>query len=184
LSLGCRWWRTLGPLGQLAREPNSTHYQRSETAAALIRKLILEDKMTDPMAIARVVVEKMKARQVRPTKNLFMVCTMIKDYLLKLHFKPLDPTLHTWRHVARQLKPGKKFTAEAVAAIDPDLGIPAFTPVDKIAKDGRHTRSGRHKQVPLMGLCRHCSNALTRPQLLDNNICCSHMCARRSRNNV
>jgi hypothetical protein len=93
-----------GPLGQLAREPNSTHYQRSETAAALIRKLILEDRMTDPMAIARVVVEKMKARQVRPTKNLFMVCTMIKDYLLKLHFKPLDPSLHTWRHVARQLK--------------------------------------------------------------------------------
>jgi hypothetical protein len=117
-------------------------HSRQRTVTALVKRLILIDKEIDPMKIAKAVVTSLKKKEIKAPKNLFIVYCIIKDNLLKQHFKLVDPKLANYREVIHKYGKAYKFSANDIAKIDPSLNIPVVT--IEICKDGR-SREARLK---------------------------------------
>ena len=121
-------------------------HSRQRTVTAMVKRMILIDKVHDPMTIARAVVGKLKTKEIKPPKNLFIVYCIIKDNLLKQHFKVVDPSLTNYREVIHKYGKAYKFSANDIAKIDPNLSIPVATL--EVCKDGR-SREARLKNKAL-----------------------------------
>ncbi len=117
-------------------------HSRQRTVTALVKRMILIDKEIDPMKIAKAVIVSLKKKDIKAPKNLFIVYCIIKDNLLKNHFKLIDPKLTNYREVIHKYGKAYKFSANDIAKIDPSLGIPVVT--QEVCKDGR-SREARLK---------------------------------------
>src|SRR5208282_6794134 len=89
--------------------------------------------------IARAVVTALKSKHIKAPKNLFIVYCIIKDNLLRSHFKLIDPTLTNYREVIHKYGKQYKFSANDIAKLDPNLDIPVVT--IEPCKDGRSRES-------------------------------------------
>lgn len=117
-------------------------HTRQRTATALVKKLILLDNIHEPMEIAKKVIAAFKAKEIKPTKNLFILYCIIKDNLSKLYFKNVDPTIGDYRDVIHKYGRKYKFSANDILLLDPAIGIPVQS--QEICKDGR-SREARMK---------------------------------------
>jgi hypothetical protein len=126
--------------GDGVEEPR--RHSRQRTVTALVKRMILIDKEYDPMTIAKAVVKSLKKKDIKAPKNLFIVYCIIKDNLLKNHFQLVDPTLTNYREVIHKCGKQYKFSANDIAKLDQNLGIPVITV--EVCKDGR-SREARLK---------------------------------------
>jgi hypothetical protein len=110
-------------------------HTRQRTVTALVKRMILIDREYDPMKIAKATVLALKKKDIKAPKNLFIVYCIIKDNLLKNHFRQVDPKLTNYREVIHKYGKTYKFSANDIAKIDPSLGIPVVT--QEVCKDGR-----------------------------------------------
>lgn len=117
-------------------------HSRQRTVTALVKKLILIEGMHNPMQIAAAVVAALKAKDIKPPKNLFIAYCVIKDRLRQDYFAKLDPSLSNYREIIKKYGKDYKFSAAQIARIDPGLGIPQNTV--EVCKDGR-SREARQK---------------------------------------
>jgi|SRR5271166_2119943 len=117
-------------------------HSRQNTVTALVKKLIFE-KTIDPLEIAKKIVEAIKAGTVKPPKNLFIVYCIIKNHLMRFHFR-LDPDLTTYRDVIRKHGKTFKFSAKDIAKLDPSGIVPIRT--KDVCKDGRSRESRLKKR--------------------------------------
>lgn len=121
-------------------------HSRQRTVTALVKKLVLIEKKHDPMEIAKEVVKKLKTKEIKAPKNLFIVYCIIKDNLLKNYFKVQDPSLTNYREVIHKFGKAYKFSANDIAKLDPNLNIPVVTL--EVCKDGR-SREARQRSKAL-----------------------------------
>jgi hypothetical protein len=116
------------PQIEVLDEPLPEHepkkHSRQRTVTALVKKLVMLENKTNPMEIAKVVVESLKRGDIKAPKNLFIVYCIIKDHLMREHFRKLDPTIKNYREVIHKYGKEFKFSAQQIAALDPALGIP------------------------------------------------------------
>ena len=121
-------------------------HSRQRTVTALVKKLVLLEKRHDPMEIAKEVVKKLKTKEIKAPKNLFIVYCIIKDNLLKNYFKVQDPSLTNYREVIHKFGKAYKFSANDIAKLDTSLNIPVVTL--EVCKDGR-SREARQRSKAL-----------------------------------
>ena len=112
-------------------EPEPKKHSRQCTVTALVRKLILIEKVSKPMEIAKWVVAELRRGDIRAPKNWFIVHGIIKNLLMTEHFRQLDPSIVNYREAVRQYGADYKFSAQQIASLGPDLKIPVGT-----AKEG------------------------------------------------
>src|SRR5271167_2613418 len=117
-------------------------HSRQRTVTALVKKLILIEGMHNPMQIAKAVVRSLRNNEIKAPKNLFIVYCIIKDKLRQDYFAKIDPSLVNYREIIKKYGKDYKFSAQQIAKIDPDLGIPVQTV--EVCKDGR-SREARQK---------------------------------------
>lgn len=117
-------------------------HSRQKTVTALVKKLVLVEGQHDPMEISKRVVAALKADEIKAPKNLFIVYCIIKDHLMKEHFRKIDPNLVNYREVINKYGKTYKFSAQQIAEIDPELKIPVLT--HDVCIDGR-SREARQK---------------------------------------
>lgn len=117
-------------------------HTRQRTVTAFVKKLILLDKIHEPMEIAKKVVAALKTGDIKAPKNIFIGYCIIKDNLMKLYFKNIDPTLNNYRDVIHKYGRKYKFSAQDIFNLDLSLGIPIQS--QEICKDGR-SREARMK---------------------------------------
>lgn len=110
-------------------ETTGIKHSRQRTVTALVKKLVLVENMNDPLEISKRVIAALKAGEIRAPKNLFIVFCVIKDTLMRCYFKKIDPTLSNYRDVIRKYGKRYKFSAQHLAEIDPQLGIPLSSEV-------------------------------------------------------
>ncbi len=127
---------------ELPASDEPKRHTRQRTVTALVKKLILLDKIHEPMEIAKKVVAALKAGDIKAPKNLFIVYCIIKDNLSRLYFKQVDPTITNYREVIHKYGRKYKFSAKDILKLDPDLGISEQS--KEICKDGR-SREARMK---------------------------------------
>jgi hypothetical protein len=96
---------------------------RQRTSTALVRKLILIDGVHLPMEIAARVVSSIKAGEIRPPKNPFIVYTIIKDSLMKYWFKKKNPDFKSYRDAVKHYGDAYRFSARQIAKLDPGLKV-------------------------------------------------------------
>lgn len=132
----------LEPLDKPASDLPRRH-SRQNTVTALVKKLIFE-KVTDPLTIARRVMDEIKASKVKPPKNLFIVYCIVKNHLMRYHFKNSDPDLTTYRDVIRKYGKAYKFSARDIAKLDNSNAVPIRT-ID-VCKDGRSREARLQKK--------------------------------------
>jgi transcription antitermination factor NusG len=125
---------------QPTEEPKK--HSRQRTVTALVKKLVLIEGLHTPLEIAKSVVHALRTKEIRAPKNLFIVYCIIKDRLRQDYFAKIDPSLSNYREIIKKYGKDYKFSAQQIAKIDPDLGIPVQT-VD-VCKDGR-SREARQK---------------------------------------
>lgn len=118
-------------------------HSRQNTVTALVKKLIFE-KVIDPIEIAKKIVEAIKNQTVKPPKNLFIVYCIIKNHLMRYHFKTADPDLTTYRDVIRRHGKTFKFSAKDIAKLDPAGAVPIRT--ENVCKDGRSREARMQKK--------------------------------------
>ena len=97
---------------------------RQRTVTALVRKLILVDKVQKPLVIAAKVMDGIKTDEVKAPKNLFIVYTIIKDSLMEHYIKKEHPNLLSYREVVRVLGDDYRFSAKDIAKLGPGIRIP------------------------------------------------------------
>jgi transcription antitermination factor NusG len=117
-------------------------HSRQRTVTALVKKLVLIEGMHNPLEIARSVVNSLKTKDIKAPKNLFIVYCIIKDRLRQDYFAKIDPSLSNYREIIKKYGKDYKFSAQQIAKIDPNLGIPILT--QEVCKDGR-SREARQK---------------------------------------
>ena len=117
-------------------------HSRQRTVTALVKRMILIEKEYDPMKIAKAIVLALKKKDIKAPKNLVIVYCIIKDNLLRSHFKLVDPKLTNYREVIHKYGKQYKFSANDIAKLDLNLGIPIVTV--EVCKDGR-SREARLK---------------------------------------
>jgi transcription antitermination factor NusG len=125
---------------QLTEEPKK--HSRQRTVTALVKKLVLIEGMHTPLEIAKAVVHSLRDKEIKAPKNLFIVYCIIKDRLRQDYFAKIDPSLSNYREIIKKYGKDYKFSAQQIAKIDPDLGIPVQTA--EVCKDGR-SREARQK---------------------------------------
>ena len=127
-------------------QATSSVKSRQRTVTAFVRKLVLIDGHRNPLDIASQVLASIKAGNTDPTKNLFIIYSIIKDTLCK-EFKKHDPTIKTYKDVKRKY-PSTKFNANDIVTIDPSLGIPVHTADTRKAQDGRSREARKNRGKP------------------------------------
>ena len=125
-------------------EPNDEpkKHSRQRTVTALVKKLVIIEGQHNPLEIARSVISALKRKEIKAPKNLFIVYCIIKDRLRQDYFAKIDPSLRNYREIIKKYGKEYKFSANQIAKIDPELGIPILT--QEICKDGR-SREARAK---------------------------------------
>jgi hypothetical protein len=124
----------------------SKKHSRQRTVTALVKRLVLVENITDPLEIGKMVVRSLKAEEIRRPKTLFIVYCIIKDVLMKCHFRRLDPALKNYRAMIEKYGKQYKFTPQQLADIDPELGIP--TNVEPAGKAHNQKKGKLDSQVP------------------------------------
>jgi hypothetical protein len=109
----------------LEQEPKK--HLRQRTVTALVKRLVLLEKRTNPLEIAKIVVAALKKGEIKAPRNLFIVYCIIKDHLMREHFRKLDPNIRNYREVIHKYGKEFKFSAQQIAALDPTLKIPVQT---------------------------------------------------------
>jgi hypothetical protein len=117
-------------------------HSRQRTVTALVKKLVIIEGMHNPLEIAHSVVAALKRKEIKAPKNLFIVYCIIKDRLRQDYFAKKDPSLKNYREIIKKYGKEYKFSANQIAKIDPELGIPILT--QEVCKDGR-SREARQK---------------------------------------
>ena len=117
-------------------------HSRQRTVTALVKKLVLIEGQHNPMEIAKVVIASLRKKEIKAPKNLFICYCIIKDQLMKNYFKKIDPGVRNYREVIKKFGREYKFSANQIAKLDPELGIPVLT--QEVCKDGR-SREARQK---------------------------------------
>lgn len=133
------------PLPEITEEPQAEEpkkHSRQRTVTALVKKLVLIEGMHKPMEISKAVVKALRTDEIKAPKNLFIVYCIIKDRLRQDYFAKIDPSLLNYREVIKKYGKDYKFSAQQIAKLDPDLGIPVQT--TEVCKDGR-SREARQK---------------------------------------
>src|SRR5271157_6053475 len=132
------------PVEQVAEVPTDEpkKHSRQRTVTALVKKLVLIEGQHNPMEIAKAVVASLRRKEIKAPKNLFIVYCIIKDRLRQDYFKKIDSGIRNYREVIKKFGREYKFSAQQIAKIDPDLGIPVQT--IEVCKDGR-SREARQK---------------------------------------
>ena len=126
------------PMPEVVEEPpveEPKKHSRQRTVTALVKKLVLIEGMHNPMDIAKAVVKALHNKEIKAPKNLFIVYCIIKDRLRQDYFAKIDPSLSNYRDIIKKYGKDYKFSANQIAKIDADLGIPVQTV--EICKDGR-----------------------------------------------
>src|SRR5271157_3051231 len=118
---------------ELDDEPKK--HSRQRTVTALVKKLVIIEGQHNPLEIARSVIAALKRKEIKAPKNLFIVYCIIKDRLRQDYFAKIDPSLRNYREIIKKYGKEYKFSANQIAKIDPDLGIPILT--QEVCKDGR-----------------------------------------------
>jgi hypothetical protein len=119
------------------------HHSRQKTITALAKRLVFEG-ITEPVPLAARVITAIKAHEVKAPKNLFIVYCVLKSSLMDNHFTKIDPTIKNYRDVIHKFGKSYKFSANDIAEIDPELGIPITT--IGVCNDGR-SREARLKKL-------------------------------------
>jgi hypothetical protein len=122
------------------------HHTRQKTITALAKRLVSEG-ITEPLPLASRVIAAIKAREVKAPKNLFIVYCVLKSSLMDNHFSKVDPAIKNYRDVIHKFGKNYKFSANDIADIDPNLGIPVTTV--GVCSDGR-SREARLKKQQLL----------------------------------
>jgi hypothetical protein len=99
-------------------------HSRQKTVTALVKALILIEQINEPMPLAARVVKAIKAGEAMAPKSCFIVCTIIKDGLMRHWFRNKDPEMKTYRNVTRKYGSAYKFSAMQVSKIDASLKLP------------------------------------------------------------
>lgn len=120
------------------------HHSRQKTITALAKRLVFEG-IIEPVPLAQRVLSAIKNREVKAPKNLFIVYCVLKSSLMNNHFTLLDPSIKSYRDVLHKFGKVYKFSANDIAEIDPDLGIPIMT--TDVCKDGRSREARQRKQM-------------------------------------
>lgn len=118
-------------------------YTRQRTVTALVKRYVIEGDH-EPMSIARKVVAAIQNKEIKTPKNLFIVYCIIKNNL-RNYFRKVDPKIANYREVIRVMGPQYKFSAQDIAALAPDLGVPVSTL--EICKDGRSREARQQKNT-------------------------------------
>jgi len=139
--------KSLPEIQQAINPDEPRRYSRQRTITALVKRLVSEG-VNNPMEIAKIVVTSIKCKDIKTPKNLFIVYCIIKDNLMKNYFKKLNPKLTNYREVIHAYGRQYKFSANAIAKIDPSLDVPILT--IEPAKDGR-SREARLKKKTELG---------------------------------
>lgn len=134
---------TVEVLEEQAKADEPKRHSRQRTVTALVKKLVLIEGMHNPMDIARVVIQNLKTKEIKATRNLFIVYSIIKDRLMKDYFKKQDPSLKTYRDVIHKYGKEYKFSANQIAKIDLEVRIPVLT--QEACKDGRSKEARKGK---------------------------------------
>ncbi len=108
-------------------EPQPKKRSRQRTVTALVKKLVMLENRHNPMDIAQVIVAALKRGEIKAPKNLFIVYCIIKNVLLREHFRKLDPNIKNYREVIHKYGSCYKFSARQIAGLDPELDIPVNT---------------------------------------------------------
>jgi hypothetical protein len=108
--------------------PETKKHSRQRTVTALVKKLVMLENQHNPIEIAKVIVAALKSGEIKAPKNLFIVYCIIKNLLLKEHFRKVDPSIRNYREVIHKYGNGYKFSAQQIAGLDPELDIPVQTP--------------------------------------------------------
>lgn len=135
---------TAQPTETVEQQPTDEpkRHSRQRTVTALVKKLVLIEGQHNPLEIAKLVVGSLKKREIKAPKNLFIVYCIIKDRLMKDYFKKIDPNIRNYREVIKKFGREYKFSANQIAKLDAELGIPVLT--QEVCKDGR-SREARQK---------------------------------------
>ncbi len=132
-------------LEEQAKAEEPKRHSRQRTVTALVKKLVLIEGMHNPLAIAKVVIENLKSGEIKATRNLFIVYSIIKDRLMKDYFKKKDPALKTYRDVIHKYGKEFKFSATQIAKLDPEVKIPVLT--QEVCTDGRSKVARKGKDL-------------------------------------
>jgi hypothetical protein len=97
---------------------------RQKTVTALVRKLILIDHIHVPMGVATRVVAAIRAGEVKPPKNYFIIYTIIKDCLMKYWVRGDSPGIKSYREAVKHYGDVYRFSARQISKVDPALQIP------------------------------------------------------------
>jgi hypothetical protein len=108
-------------------DPEPRKRPRQRTVTALVKKLVMLENKSNPMEIAKVVVAALKGGEIRAPKNLFIVYCIIKNLLLREHFRKIDPSIKNYREVIHKYGKAYKFSPQQIAGLDPELDIPVNT---------------------------------------------------------
>jgi len=125
-------------------EPETKKRSRQRTVTAVVKRLVMLENKHNPMDIAQVVVAALRSGEIKAPKNLFIVYCIIKNLLLKEHFRKVDPSIRNYREVIRRYGKQYKFSAQQIAGLDPDLDIPVQTSERDINRSG-----GKHRLATL-----------------------------------
>jgi hypothetical protein len=125
-------------------EPRKRSRQR--TVTALVKKLIMLENQHNPMEIAQVIVAALKSGGIKAPKNLFIVYCIIKNILLREHFRKIDPSIKNYREVIHKYGRTYKFSAQQIAGLDPELDIPVQTPQVRLGHSFPATTPVQHSK--------------------------------------
>ena len=76
------------------------------------------------MGVATRVVAAIRAGEVKPPKNFFIIYTIIKDCLMKYWVRGDRPGITSYREAVRHYGDVYRFSARQIAKVDPALQIP------------------------------------------------------------
>jgi hypothetical protein len=136
--------KSLPEIQQASNSDEPRRYSRQRTVTALVKRLV-NDGVNSPLQIAKTVIDAIKRKDIKTPKNLFIVYCIIKDNLMRNYFKKINPKLTNYREVIHTYGRQYKFSAKAIAKLDPTLDIPVFTL--EPAKDGRSREARLRKKT-------------------------------------
>jgi hypothetical protein len=162
---------------EVVDEPTSDEpkrHSRQRTVTALVKKLVLIEGQYNPLEIAKSVVSSLKKKEIKAPKNMFIVYNIIKDRLMKDHFKKIDPNIHNYRDVIKKFGREFKFSAHQIYRLDSELGIPILT--QDICKDGRSREARQKSRKPIERKVQKKHKVPAKKKKLPSNKCgeCNH----------
>lgn len=98
---------------------------RQRTVTALVRKLVLVEKIHTPKEIMASVAKAIKKSEVKAPKNLFIIYTIIKDNIMEHWAKKEAKGIKSYRDVVRHFGDTYKFSAKDMTPLLNELALTA-----------------------------------------------------------